>query len=468
MMEKEVVRYPRSTTKKDDICYKTVGEYDDLKLLTDKKICKDCRTHIATDRFLSKKFQKKIMKDDQPYPFGTYPYILIADSSKCNFRCRPCYSWRYWEPKFYTKPINLKGDELAEQFRCKIVRLHDENLLNGRRIGDQREKRPFSRLRISGGEPLYDERGLKRGINFWLEFFSSLDKKFDDLIRERINLKTDWEWEGMSDTERKENFPVFLESDNGKIRLRFDTNGFLFNDPLVAEKFVGGVYELNLDNITIDLTFSLKGTNKHEVNWMIDPKSKFDSSKVGKKEPLNEHPQWLALQNLKEKITEYEDEMVLEKESSMVISEDYFNSHGDFSLVIERGIMNNPREKLYLYDKNESLPWNKFNQQLRKKGLSLTETENRIYLKPECNTKGIAWRYIKGNYEFTIRDEKRDVPIFSYSKKNESETSSKNHEEITSKEDDNLKALENKIKSVWNDKIGSSDHWIELIPIVPG
>ncbi len=460
MKEKEVVRFKRSTTRKDDICYES-----NFEPVTNEEDCKDCRVHILTDRFLSENFQKKIMQDERPYPRGTYPYVLITDTSKCNLRCRPCYSWIFWEPKRNrSHPVTVTSENLAELFRCKVEKLKKEELLNGKRIGRDRHKRPFSRLRISGGEPLFDENNPDRSLEFWIDFFGNLDKRFEKIIGEEISMMSEKEWKDASKEERIEKFPVFLKSDSGKIRIRFDTNGFLFGDPTFTEEFVKRIYDLNLKNFTIDLTYSLKGTNKHEVRWMVDPNSEFDSSKVGKKEKLEEHPQWHPLKNLKESIMKYEDEGVLEKESNSVISEDYFNPHGDISITVERGIMNNPSEKLYLYDKEKSLPWNRFEDQLQEKGFTLSKTENRIYL--GMNVKAKAWSYIKrGDYEIIFKKENEEKPIYSYSKKDKSVTNSKEHKQVTRWNGKNLKDLENKIEYIHNNNLDGGENWIELIPL---
>ncbi len=460
-MEKEVVRFKRSTTIKDDICY----DGKNFTPVFDEENCENCRVHILTDAFLSKKFQKKIMKDDRPYPRGTYPYILITESSGCNLRCRPCYSWIFREEnKNRADPAMIDSEDLASLFKCKINKLTDESALKGKRIGEERWKRPFARLRISGGEPLFDENDPERALKFWIEFFDSLDKEYDSLVNQKISLMSEKEWKEASKEEKTEKFPIFLKSESGKIRIRFDTNGFLFSDKKFTERFVKEIYDLNLQNFTIDLTYSLKGTNKHEVNWMIGPNSEFNPSKVGKKEPLKEHPQWLPLKNLKEAITEYEEEDILEKNPKDVMSKDNFNPHGDLSITVERGIMNNPDEKLYLYDRKRSLPWERFEDQLREKGLKISKADNSIYF--GMNKKAKAWSYIKrGDYEILFRRESDENPPYSYSKKKKSIMNSKEHKQVTDWNGKNLEELENKIKYVQNNDLEEDEHWIELIPL---
>ena len=466
-MEKQVVRFPRATTGKDDICYKQ----DQFALITSGHNCSDCRVHIVTDRFLSKHFQKEIMKDTRDFPMGTYPYVLIVDTSLCNLRCRACYSSKYWKPESNAKPVMVSPETLSKQFRCKIEKLHEDELVKPRRIG-QKIKRPFSRLRVSGGEPLFENGG--NSMDFWLSFLKKLDNEFNELIFDsKVTLKSEKEWVSMPNEERESYFPVFLKSDNNKIRIRFDTNGWLFKNKEFAKSFIGGIYDLDLKNIKIDLIFSLKGTNKYEVDWFVNPNSEIDSSKIGLDEPLEEHPQWEAINNIVETIKSKESQDILSKESENVISETYFNPCGQVSLTVERGIMNNPREKLYLYNKG-ALNWDNFAKKLKEKGILLSETENCIYLGQF--PAAIAWRYINaGNYELRLKcPHHKDKPFLSYSKEDKSVTESMKHRQILRYSDPNLKHLSARLK-IQNGKVGDKckysdkicDYWIEILPCKP-
>jgi len=62
-----------------------------------------------------------------------------------------------------------------------------------------------------------------------------------------------------------------------------------------------------------------------------------------------------------------------------LLSKTYFNPCGDISLTVERGIMHNQGERLYLYDK-EALRLAGFAGKLNREGLELSATENCIYL----------------------------------------------------------------------------------------
>ena len=55
------------------------------------------------------------------------------------------------------------------------------------------------------------------------------------------------------------------------------------------------------------------------------------------------------IRNIKKEMKEdKESEKTLSRKSENIISETYFNPCGDISLTIEKGIMHNPKEKLYL------------------------------------------------------------------------------------------------------------------------
>lgn len=470
-MEKCVVRFKRETTVKDDICY---GEGEKLNLITQEDHCKNCRVHMVTDRFLSEKFQQDVMKDFRKFPNGIYPYVLILDTAYCNIRCRACYSWIYWGPNKEADATTVDERTLAKQFRCKIEKLHEKNLIAQKSRVAEKSKRPFSRLRISGGEPSFNmEAGSpSQSFDFWLGFFKHLDNEIGDLLSEgKLTLKSEAEWINMSAEERRALFPVFLKSDNGKVRIRFDTNGVLFKNKEYAEKFINGIYGAKLSNIKIDITFSIKGTNRAEVNWFVNPKSKFDATKINSDEALEDHPQWDAIVHIIESISCNESSEILDRKTRNLISETYFNPCGDVSLTLERGIMHNPDEKLYLYSK-EALNWSAFEEKLKSKGLMLSKTQNAIYIGKYPGA--VAWRYINsGNYEIQLKcPNYSDKAFVSYSKAGSSFTGSLEHRKISYYTDPNLDHLVKKMQ-LQSKQVGkpcsTSDHkcdyWIELVPL---
>ena len=465
-MKKLLVRFERETTIKDDLCY-TDGRFN---LNTSGISCSNCRVHLVTDRFLSRDFQQNVMNDTRDFPMGTYPYVLIVDTALCNLRCRSCYSWKYWEPEKSAAAVLVDPETLADQFKCKIEKLHDGKLLSLKKRFNDKSKRPFSRLRISGGEPLYEPDG--NSIKFWIKFFDKLDVRIGALLKGRlINMVHEEEWVEMTKEERIRLFPVFLKSDNGKIRIRFDTNGKLFKDELFVREFIGNIYALQLKNIKIDLTFSLKGTTRSEVDWFVRRSSQFDTSDANREENLEKHPQWICIENIVNAIKTFEQEESLHSHANSTIGATYYNPCGEVSLTVERGIMHNEKENLFINTKT-SLDWRKFEKKLANKGINLSETENCIYLGQY--PKGVAWRYInKGNYElrfFCAHHGKS--PFLTYSRSPKSQFNSIEHRQIGTYGDPNLGHLTSQIYEL-NKKRGTKcthsekecDYWIELTPI---
>ena len=241
-------------------------------------------------------------------------------------------------------------------------------------------------------------------------------------------------------------FPAFLQSDNGKIRVRFDTNGLLFDNEHFATKFINRIYDLDLQNIKIDITFSVKGTNSKEYNWFAKHDVAYDMSQSNEDEDLGLHPQWRAIYNICRVISNNEDVVTINKKSDSIIAETYFNPCGDVSLTIERGIMNNPSERLFLYG-SEELNWDNFGEKLSHHGLELSQTENRIYL--GIYPGSIAWRYMRrGGYEFQFKCQRhKKVPFRSYSLNKDSITGSRHHVRLSSYKDSNLKDFVQRYKN---------------------
>jgi len=155
-MDKKFVMYQRSTTSKFDYCLNK-----DFSHKTDLPECNNCRVFMITDRFINENFQINIMNDTRPYPYGVYPFILIADTAGCNLRCWFCYSWKFWEGELKedVKPVYISEEQLADQITCKLRGLTKYSELVNEKI-KEKWKRPFSRLRFSGGEPLWANRRI--------------------------------------------------------------------------------------------------------------------------------------------------------------------------------------------------------------------------------------------------------------------------------------------------------------------
>jgi len=289
----------------------------------------------------------------------------------------------------------------------------------------------------------------------------------------KIYLCSEKQWVAMTKSEREAKFPCYLKSDNGKVRIRFDTNGELFKKKEHVDRFICGIYELHLKHVKIDLTLSIKGTSSFEVAWFINQKTPFDPSRLGTNEPIDQHPQWGAIENIINAIAKNEPQDVIEQASENIISETYFNPCGEVSLTIEKGIMNNPKERLYLYDR-EALEWDQFALKLESKGLKLSNTENRIYLGQYPTAK--AWSYLNmGNYELRLkcshyRFHNTDLPFLTYSKSQQSISRSEEHRRIVKYADMNhLSATLKSLKETNGKKCRYSsivcEYWIELVPV---
>ncbi len=270
-MEKVFVRYPnfRSSTRKSDPCVK----------LDIYKDCPKCMVSITSDRFLGDEQQKKFAGS-----LRKHPYVIIADTLGCNLRCWFCYSHQFWiaasAAKAGCSPTFLSADELVTQIGCKV-----EKLIKNR---DQMDKKPFMRIRFSGGEPIFATAenlrpfsgdkpiDYKQGIDFWVEVFKKLDSLVSALKQSGKIILIDAE-----DWNQQREWPVFISDSNGRLNIRFDTNGIAFghneeskrvkaNEDL-AGYFVGELFGLyknrELENIKIWIDYSFKGASPNEYYW---------------------------------------------------------------------------------------------------------------------------------------------------------------------------------------------------------
>ncbi|MCZ7382894.1 MAG: hypothetical protein O8C64_15165 [Candidatus Methanoperedens sp.] len=365
-MEKLIVQYPnlRSTTSKYDPCTR-----DSLAETSEK--CQNCRVFVIADRFLGNDFMDKVMHNRY-----SYPYVLIADTVGCNLRCWFCYSHHYWTrdraEKKGCRPLFISSEKLADQFICKIEKLAKTSDM---------KNRPFTRLRISGGEPIYATNeelrpfisdkpiDYKAGIDFWLDYFKHLNNRLDILIQNKtINVMLKSEW-----TERSP-WPSFIGDSPGRVNMRFDTNGIAFGSGPeskrvlggkdVADYFIDGLYKLykegNLSRINVSITYSLKGTTPNEYYWSQRKNLPVDVTNIGLILPIEEHPQISGIKNLMERINRYsvEDEKFLDC----------------VDITIEKGINHDLEHYVYLYNP-EALNWKEFQTQ---SGIEMSEVKNDI------------------------------------------------------------------------------------------
>ena len=254
---------------------------------------------LKTDRFLEKELRDKMQLGIKR------PYTLVVDTAGCNKNCWFCYAYPIVKKEDYDfcKTISLSPEKLATCFVDKLRALR--NVV-------KHKDRFFSKLRVTGGEPLYSTEDTFTGIDvkdysfdtitYFLKFFESLDPQIGVLVREKtIFLSPPRKY---SDDVP---FPTFL-CYNGRMEIRFDTNGFLFREAAFAEKFVGGLHSLfesrQLNNLLVKIDFSFKGVHPLEVYWSQKQRLPVDRVKVGDFR-IEDHPQYAGLKNILDLIRTY-------------------------------------------------------------------------------------------------------------------------------------------------------------------
>lgn len=140
-------------------------------------------------------------------------------------------------------------------------------------------------------------------------------------------------------------YPVWLENKLGRINVRFDTNGIVFSDRNVAEKFINGIKNGNFIRLHIEIDYSLKGAHPIEFYWTcrkqlpVDGRSEQDYN-------IEQHPQFSGLENITEILGDvYGDPAV--------------------SLTLERGI-NHAKTGVAFVNQPSSLQWGVFISKLNK------------------------------------------------------------------------------------------------------
>lgn len=367
MLEKLFVEYPglRSSTSDYDPCTerRNGAQLD----------CRKCKVFLATDRFLGQQTHEKIMGNSR-----SFPYIIIVDTAGCNLRCWFCYSHHYWAPDPRTKPEFLTTDEVVAQIECKIEQISKF----------QRKRRPLTRIRISGGEPIFADRNVIRpyssnkridyelGIKYWLEFFEKLDVLIGKLKSQGkicIYDEKNWNYQEWNFRNRKNPWPVFVSDVPDRVRIRFDTNGTAFGDstnPEVgrvegdaqyARKFIDGIYDLyskgRLNNIKIWITYSLKGATPVEYYW--SQKRGLGQSNSKNFTP-NDHPQYSGYYNLLNEINKF--------------GPDFRKNCVD--ITAEKGVEHDTKHNVYLYSE-DALDWDIFSGIT---GIALSQVANTINL----------------------------------------------------------------------------------------
>lgn len=321
--------------------------------------CGICRVILMRDRFLGEEFHKQVELKK-----NVNPYILLVDSAGCNMNCWFCYAHEMIKQEDYGKlaPVFNTPEELAECFICKMKM--------SKRLAKTDQDRFFSRIRITGGEPLHSTNDTIMNINglslieatidFYLEFFKKMDDKVEDVLKEGAILLV-----GMQKYDPSMLFPTWLATKPGRINMRFDTNGLLFTKEENARRFIEGIANRSLRNLRVEIDYSLKGAAPIESRWASSHYLPVNETAIEHYD-IKDHLQYRGLMNIVEIRNGLRDEL------------------GDsFSLTIERGINHGKTNGFINFP--GGLDWDKFvhgfNNELKAKGLpeiKLSDVDNPI------------------------------------------------------------------------------------------
>ena len=379
-------------------------KYDPCVIPKGKKSCKlkceDCVISLIADRFLGEEFHKKTLGKYLKNSRLKYAYVIIADTIGCNLNCWFCYAWKFLDKKIAEKSCKtafVSPKRLAEQFYCKFKQISSienlKNKINEKTFLNEKikkstlkhidDKLPIKRIRISGGEPIFNNKENTMfeeqesfsldAVDFWVKFFKELDKKIELLKKEGvIEITEDWN--------PKNHFPSCLAEVKDKLTIRFDTNGILFANKKITEKFVAGIYDLykkgELNHLFIQIDYSIKGATPNEFYWS-------QSIQLPVREETNiqfkpqEHPQFAGYNNITSEISKYSS---LDKNFDNVLD-----------IFAERGIDHNIKDKLFLNYKG-SFNWGNFTAIT---GINFSEVSNPIDLNFGWNFSGKMFRYAK-------------------------------------------------------------------------
>jgi organic radical activating enzyme len=360
---------------------------------------------LISDRFLGTKFAKEVLFKKYSNTRNRFTYVLIADTIGCNLNCWFCYAWKYLDIKdakrIDTHFVSAKG--LAKQFDCKIRKTADLKYLknqvykkNAFEIKEQGNilkhfdlELPFSRIRISGGEPLYsnvsvfqaEDRGedlVTQTIKYWIEFFEELDRLIGKIKTEGIiNIATtDSNWQGL-------HHPVWLTESKDRIMIRFDTNGIIFGNEKHAELFYSELYRLfkegKLNNVCIQIDYSFKGVTSKEFMWSQRKCLPTTNENNDNDVDINNNPQIKGYKNIISNIDKF-----------VKINSSFKNC---VSVTVERGIDHDwEKSKLYLYYPN-ALKWKRLENTL---GVEFSDVIN-------CFDLNFGWNFNAKVYRYTNR-----------------------------------------------------------------
>jgi len=318
-------------------------------------------------------------------------------------------------------PHFLSARELAEQFACKIRNTADLEYVKGR-IGsktafspEDREKilrhigleLPFSRIRISGGEPIFSSNDIfetddesedlvTQMIRYWIEFFQELDDAVGEIKQEAlINIATfDSEWQHLE-------YPVWLTEAKDRIVVRFDTNGIVFGRDRFANLFYSELFKLfnenRLNHIHVQIDYSFKGATAKEYMWSQRKELPTTRANNDREVDLERHPQVRGLQNIFSNISEF------------CTKDAHFRDC--VSVTIEKGIDHNPRWKLWLHYAN-SLDWQELADKL---GIEFSDVVNHFDLNFGWYPKSKIYRYTRRGAIIEMTNGSETVDVTSVS-----------------------------------------------------
>lgn len=187
-------------------------------------------------------------------------------------------------------------------------------------------------------------------------------------------------------------FPTFLCTDDNRLEIRFDTNGFLFSDYNFAEKFVGGIYNLfqekKLNNLLIRIDYSFKGVHPLEVYWSQNQNLPVDKNRINDFK-IEDNPQYPGLKNIFDLIKKYNQE----------------NPEFDkcLRITVEPGINNVKRNFMYY---ENSLNWSELERRLQEKlgqSFYLSDVDNKMEVRGKIHThlkRGVAVKLVFDQKEF--------------------------------------------------------------------
>lgn len=367
---------------------------------------------LKTDRFLEKELRDKMQLGQKR------PYTLVVDTAGCNKNCWFCYAYPILKKKDYDKckTIYLSPEELAKCFAEKLSSI---------KTRVKHKDRFFSKLRITGGEPLFSDKDTLiessgrdhsfETIDYFLKFFELLDPHIDRLLKDgTIFLSIPRRYSGEIP------FPTFLCANDNRIEIRFDTNGFLFSDSKegahFADKFIGGIYNLlekdKLNNLLVKIDYSLKGVHPLEVYWSQNQKLPVDEKSIMNFQ-VEEHPQYLGLKNIFDLRQKYNEK---DPEFSKC-----------FGITVEPGINNVERNFMYY---TGSLNWPLLEKKLQEtfgRTFRLSDVDNKMEVRGKIHThlkRGVAVKVISDGKEFVC------LPTDSENRKKELLARSKGAEKI--------------------------------------